>query len=325
MSKTTAAIAAGVVIVVGAGVFAGVASTLPTPCGKALEPGKASVLVTPELTTDGGVSATFPTPLKTTGRELSIVREGAGEPAQVKGYVDFDVSIFLGSDGSFVTGSPYDPASPVRREIEPGSDDFFSDVLQCALGGSQLAITTTIEDVFGPIDESENLNNSSTVVMVVDVHQTFPNRATGNPRLPQSGMPTVVQTADGVHGISFPNAPIPSDLRVSVLKQGDGPAIREGDFVTTHFTGAVWETQQIFSTSFERGMPLSLVAQDITTSSSGVGVIPGVAQALIGQSVGSQILVSVPAGIGYPPGAQPPGVQDGHTLVSVFDILGTTN
>lgn len=325
MSKITAVIAAGVVAVAGVGVFVGVASTLPTPCTKSLEPGKASVLVTPEATEEGTVLASFPTPLKTTGRELSIAREGAGEPAQAKGYVDFDVTIFFGVDGSFLTGSPYDPSNPVRRMIEPGSEDFFSDVLECALPGSQLVITTTVEDVFGAVDEDENLKNTSTVVMVVDVHQTFPYAANGSPRLPEAGMPTVVQNADGVHGISFPNSPIPEELRVVVLKQGDGPAITEGDFVTVHFTGAVWETKKVFSTSFERGMPLSLVAQDITTSPTGAGVIPGVATALIGQAVGSQILVSVPAGVGYPPGSAPPGVMDGHTIVYVFDILGTNN
>jgi hypothetical protein len=325
MSKITAVVAAAVVVVAGVGVFAGVASTLPTPCDKSLQPGKASVLVTPETTSEGAVVASFPTPLKTTGRELSITQVGEGEAASDQGFIDFDVSVFFGADGSYVTGSEYDPANPVRRMVEPGSDDFFSNVLHCALPGSQLVITTTVEDVFGTIDEDEFLQNSSTIVLVVDVLQTYPGKATGSPRLPQSGLPTVVQTDSGVHGISFPNAPVPEDLRISVLKQGDGPAIQEGDFVTAHFTGAVWETRQIFSTSFERGMPLSLIAQDITTSATGAGVIPGVASALIGQAVGSQILVSVPPSLGYPEGGAPPGVADGQTIIYIFDILGTRN
>jgi peptidylprolyl isomerase len=137
-------------------------------------------------------------------------------------------------------------------------------------------------------------------------------------------MPTVVQTDDGVHGISFPNAPLPTELRVSVLKQGDGVAIQEGDFVTTHFTAAVWNTREIFNTSFERGIPLTLVARDSFTTGEGLGVIPGVAQALIGQTVGSQVLVAIPPSLGYPAGAAPAGVPEGATLVYVFDILGTS-
>lgn len=325
MSKFTVAIAAAVVTVVGAGVFAGVASTFPTPCDVGLEPGKASALVTPSLSGEGVVQASFPTPLKTTGRELTITQEGTGEPVRAQGFVDFDLSLFLGADGEYLTGSAYEPGNPVRRIVEPGSDDFFSDVLECARAGSQFVFTTTVDDVFGTIDESPQLQNASTVVIVVDVHQTYPHKATGTARLPQSGLPTVVQTSEGVHGVSFPTAPIPTELRISVLKQGDGPAIAEGDFVTAHFTGLVWNTRQVFSTSFERGIPLSLVARDITTSPTGEGVIPGVAQALIGQAVGSQILVSVPPSLGYPAGTAPAGVADGHTVVYIFDILGTRN
>ncbi|MFT6973529.1 MAG: FKBP-type peptidyl-prolyl cis-trans isomerase, partial [Pontimonas sp.] len=47
--------------------------------------------------------------------------------------------------------------------------------------------------------------------------------------------------------------------------------------------------------------------------------------ALIGQTVGSQVLVSVPPTEGYSPGTAPSGVPPGATLVYVFDILGVTN
>jgi hypothetical protein len=325
MSKISLAISTVVVLAAGAVVAGAVVTTLPQPCEAPYAPGKASSLVTPALSSEGPVGASFPTPLKTTGRELSIVNEGSGEPARARGFVDFDLSVFLGSDGSYITGSGYEPANPVRRVIDPAGDDFFSVVLECALPDSQVVVTTTLEDVFGTIDEDDLLQNSSTIVLVIDVAATYPHKATGSQRLPESGLPTVVQTDDGAHGLSFPNAPIPSDLRVSVLKQGDGQAIAEGDFVTVLFTGVVWNTRQIFSTSFERGIPLSLIAIDSSTSPTGEGVIPGVAQALIGQSVGSQILVSVPPALGYPAGAAPVGISDNSTLVYVFDILGTSN
>lgn len=325
MSKFTAAVAVAVVAVVGAGVFAGVSSTFPERCELPYSPGKASALVTTEAAAQNGVSASFPTPLRTTGVEMSIVTEGEGEPARAGGFVDFDVSMFLGADGSFVIGSDYDPRNPVRRPVEPGSEVFFSDVLLCALPGSQLVITAVAEDIFGPITEDELLQNDSTVVLVVDVRDTFLQKADGDARLPQSGMPTVVQTSDGVHGLSFPNAPAPTELRVSVLKQGRGAAVAEGDFVTAHLTGAVWETRQVFTASFEGLVPLLLIASNAFESSTGEGVIPGLAEALIGQTVGSQILVAIPPELGYPAGQQPVGVAEGQTLIYVLDILGTHN
>jgi peptidylprolyl isomerase len=250
------------------------------------------------------------------------VTAGSGEPARATGFVDFDLNIFLGATGEYLTGSDYQAGNPVRRVIDSSSEDVLSAILECQQPGAQVVVTTTVEDVFGPVEGDATITNESTIVLVVDVHQTYPRKANGSPRLPQSGMPTVVQTDEGVHGLSFPNAPIPTELRVSVLKQGDGVAIQEGDFVTTHFTGAVWETREIFSTSFEQGVPLSLVALDSFTAGEGVGVIPGLAQALIGQTVGSQVLVSIPPSLGYPAGQAPAGVPDGSTLVYVFDILG---
>jgi len=319
------AIGASVVLIVGLGVAGGIALANPADCEPFYEPGRASSLVTVSEGQDALPDVRFPTPLKTTGREVSVVTEGSGTPSVVGGSVDFDATAYLGSTGQFLDATSYEPRNPTRRVVDPDSAGFFSNVLDCVRPGSTLVVTTTVEDLFGTITEDQLVQNDSTVVVVIDVRDTYPAKAEGSSRLPQSGMPTVVLAADGTHGVSFPNAPAPTDLRVSVLKKGDGNAIQEGDFVTTHFTGLTWNTQQIFITSFGGGAPLSLIARDSTLSADGQGVIPGIAQALIGQSVGSQILVSIPPELGYPAGLAPAGVPDGATLVYVFDILGAKN
>lgn len=324
-SLAPTAVGASVVLVVGVIAIGSVALANPSDCELTYQPGKASSLVTTQPSEEGGVTASFPTPLRTTGREMSVIIPGEGAPAEVGGALDFDVSAFLGSTGEFITATSYQPRNPSRRVIDPESDDFIASTLECAKPGSTLVATTTIEDLFGPIPEDDLVKNDSTVVVVIDVHNTYPSKAQGSSRLPQSGMPTVVLSPEGVHGVSFPNSPAPTELRVSVLKQGAGQAIRDGDFVTAHVTGLTWNIQKVFISSFDNGSPLSLVATDITQTSDGQGVIPGLAQALIGQTVGSQVLVSVPPLLGYPAGQAPPGVPDNATLVYVFDILGTQN
>lgn len=324
-SLAPTALGAAVVLVVGVVAVGSVALANPGDCELDYQPGKASSLVTTQPSAEGGVTASFPTPLRTTGRELSVIVPGEGAPAKVGGSLDFDLSAFLGSTGEFIFATSYQPRNPSRRVLDRESDDFISSTLACARPGSTLVATTTIEDLFGPIPGDDLVTNDSTVVVVIDVRNTYASKATGSARLPQSGMPTVVTSPDGVHGVSFPNAPAPTDLRVSVLKQGFGQAIEEGDFVTTHFTGLTWNTQQVFVTSFTGGAPLSLVAIDSSATADGVGVIPGIAQALIGQTIGSQVLVSVPPHLGYPAGQAPSGVPDNATLVYVFDILGTQN
>ena len=44
--------------------------------------------------------------------------------------------------------------------------------------------------------------------------------------------------------------------------------------------------------------------------------------ALVGQKVGSQVLVVVPPSFGFPDGSAPDGVDTADTLVYIIDILG---
>ena len=287
--------------------------------------GSTSNLVTMERGDAGEPVVSFPTPLITPERQLTVLEEGEGEPARAGGYVDFDVSVFVGSDEMYLTGSNYDPANPVRRAVDPETPDFFAQVMECQKPGAQIVVTTELADIFGPIDEDDYLRNTSTVVAVIDIRDTFPGLANGSTRLPESGMPTITQAPTGHHGFSFPNAPIPEGLRVSVLKMGEGEPIMRGDFVTSHFTGVVWNTREVFISSFDQGVPLGLIADDQTTSATGEGVVPGLAEALIGKTVGSQVLVSVPPELGYLPQNLPPGVRENSTLVFVFEILGVSN
>ena len=316
-------------VVVAGGVAIGVSTVSSleanSACDYPVVPGGASALVSASVNAEAVPEVAFPTPLITTGHEMSIVSVGEGDAAQQGDAIDFDVSVFVGSDGQFLTGSSYDPANPVRRVIDNTGDDFFASVLECQRPGAQVVMTSPIIDVFGPIEGDDYTSNDSTIVLVIDVHQTYPSRAEGSPRLPQSGMPTVVQAPSGEHGLSFPNAPIPEQLRVSVLKQGSGPLVADGDVMVANFTAAVWNTRTLLGTSFDSGIPLSLLVSDSSQSAGGEGVVAGLAQALIGQSVGSQILVSVPPELGYAPGTAPAGVSDGSTLVYVVDILGLGN
>lgn len=287
--------------------------------------GNASSLVNIAVGADGLPTVSFPTPLVTSDRQVTISRAGEGHPARPGGYIDFEVSIFVGSDEMYLTGSSYNPSNPVRRALTPEEPDFFAEILECQTPGSQIVATTTLADIFGPIDEDDYLQNSSTVVAVIDVYETYPSLADGAARLPQSGLPTITQAPSGEHGFSFPNAPIPQELRVSVLKLGSGAAIKEGDFVTAHVTGVVWNTRNVFLSSFDQGIPLALLVTDQTQSADGAGVIPGLVEALVGKTEGSQVLVSVPPELGYPLGNLPPGVRENSTLVFVFDILGVNN
>ena len=313
---------------IGLGVVAGgfaVASAGDPGCEPLALSGKASSLVDVEdAETEGSAPvAVFPTPLVTKGQEVSRTIAGEGQAALTGSAVDFHVAAYLGSDGQFLTASSFVDQEAVRRVVDPESEDFFARSLQCAKAGDRLVVTDTVENVFGPIPEDELVQNDSTVVVVVDIVQTYLDRADGRQQPAESGSPTIVTHPEGFHGVTLPMGAPPEDLQVHTVKKGVGAPLDSGDTAVVHFTGVVWETRQMFSSSFDQQTPLDIVLVDGSTEGAVEGVISGIYEGLLGQTVGSQVAIVVPPSAGYAEGAGPAGVPDGATLVYVFDILGT--
>lgn len=313
---------------IGVGVVAGgvaVVTAVDPVCKPLAVAGKASVLVDVEQAETPGdpPRAVFPTPLVTKGKELSRTIEGDGPLALTGAAVDFQVAAYLGSDGQFLTASSYVDQESVRRVIDPESEDFFARSLQCAQGGDRLVVTDTVESVFGPIPEDEFVQNDSTVVVIVDVVEAHLGKANGQQQPFQSGAPMIVTHPEGFHGVTLPMGAPPQELQVYTVKKGAGEPLGSGDSAVVHFTGVVWETRQVFSSSFDQQVPLDIVLVDGSTEGAPEGVIRGIYEGLVGHTVGSQVAIVVPPSAGYPEGAGPAGVPEGATLVYVFDILGT--
>ena len=326
MSQKTV-LALAITGIVGIGVVAsGVALAQPrTPvCEPLAESGKASTLVevTDSELPDAPPVATFPTPLVTKGKELSLLRSGEGVAAAPGAAVDFQVAAYLGSTGQFLTASSFVPEESVRRVADPDSDDFFSRALTCATEGDRLVVTDTIENVFGPIPEDELVQNDSTVVVVIDVIGSYLNAANGRNQPFQSGAPNVVDHPEGFHGVTIPMGTPPEQLQVFTMKAGEGEPLQEGQTAVVNFTGVVWETKQVFSSSFDQGIPLDVALIDGSAEDASTGVIGGIFDGLVGQTIGSRVALVIPPSAGYPEGGGPPGVPEGATLVYVFDILG---
>jgi peptidylprolyl isomerase len=282
----------------------------------------ASLVEATDIIGQAGPEIFFPTPLKTTGTERLTTREGSGLEAADGSAVDFHVTIMFGPTGEFIDSSWPDAETPARRVVDSESTDFFSRELRCSKPGERIVFTSPVVEVFGPIEENEIVTNDSTVVLVVDVQRTFLATPDGSSALAARGLPQVVDHPDGFHGVSFPMSPPPAKLSVQTVISGSGEPIADGDRVVAHYTGVVWETQSVFSSSFDQNFPVTLVASDASAEGATTGVIRGVYDSLIGQTVGSRVLAVIPPEVGYPAGQAPQGVPDGATLVYVFDILG---
>ena len=134
-------------------------------------------------------------------------------------------------------------------------------------------------------------------------------------------MTDAIPTASGAFGdkptLTFPAEPAPEDLVVQVLERGNGDLVEAGQDIEVNYLGQVWDGS-VFDSSYDRGESISFPI--------GVGmVIAGWDDGLVGQQVGSRVLLSIPSHLGYGDrGVPAAGIRGGDTLVFVVDILGVS-
>ncbi len=106
----------------------------------------------------------------------------------------------------------------------------------------------------------------------------------------------------------------PSGLIFEELEVGNGTLAEKGKTVTVHYTGALWRDGSVFDSSWTRGTPFE--------TAIGAGqVIKGWDTGIVGQKVGSRVLLIVPPDQGYGAAGSPPKISGTDTLIFVVDIL----
>ncbi|WP_084678078.1 FKBP-type peptidyl-prolyl cis-trans isomerase [Actinopolymorpha alba] len=99
-----------------------------------------------------------------------------------------------------------------------------------------------------------------------------------------------------------------------VLKQGSGAKISEGQEVVVDYVGINGRDSKEFDSSWQRGEPATFGLQQGK-------LINGFLTGLVGKTVGSRILVTIPPKDGYGDQGQPQaGIQGTDTLVFVIDV-----
>lgn len=224
--------------------------------------------------------------------------------------VVFSVAISNGATGSAIlsSGTQVMPLSQWKTDY-PG----FATMMMCATEGSRIVGAIPATDLSEAAASNLGLDEGTSAVVVLDLQKVYLGAANGVPQYnDRRGMPSVVLAPNGAPGLIIPTSAPPTDLAVEVLKKGDGPVITADDSVRIHYTGVTWADREVFDSTWEKGASTAVTPD---------GVVPGFAQALEGQTVGSQILAVIPPDLGY--GDQASGsIPAGSTLVFVIDILG---
>ncbi len=267
----------------------------------------------------------FEPPLTSVMSERFVTFEGDGEIVEDGDSILIHYSLYGASSGNLIEDSGYEEGSPVELIVSTGESVLvgFSLTAACSKVGSRVVGLVPPREAFGPEGLPDfGLSAGESVLFVLDVLEIIDppekplDSLEGEPVQPPDGFPGISFDPEGRPTISVPNSDPPKDFALAVLIEGSGEIVLDDDVVVVHYHGVNWSSGATFDSSWLRGEPASF-----STS----GVIPGFRDALVGQSVGSRVMVIIPPELGYGPSG---GTADGSigaedTIIFVVDILGT--
>ena len=252
------------------------------------------------LTGDAGQEPVFDfeQPFTVSAPVARVVTPGTGDTVAEGDLVTVNIAAVSGEDGSTLGGTY--GAEP--QQYLATSDNLPPALLEQLVGqqaGARVLFANPADDV--------------TSLLAVEVVSTeaVPTRAEGTAVTPlPEGLPTVTLDADGAPSLTTVDGEPPAELVVQPLIQGAGAPVEAGQTLTVQYSGWLWDGTS-FDSSWDRGSATTFPLSN---------VIQGWQQGLVGQTVGSQVLLIIPPDLGY--GDQESGsIPAGSTLIFVVDIL----
>jgi FKBP-type peptidyl-prolyl cis-trans isomerase len=187
--------------------------------------------------------------------------------------------------------------------------------------GSRILAVVPPADGYGTSGDSQlGITGTTTLVFVIDVIKSYPDTASASGTQVSNGggtLPTVTSHANAAPTVTIPSSKAPTSLVTTTLIKGSGPKLAKGDFVIAQYTGYIWRTKKVFSSSWSSGSPFGFII-----GASPAQVIPGWDTGLANATVGSRVMLVIPPKDGYgTSGYSASGITGTDTLVFVVDII----
>ncbi|HEY0249804.1 MAG TPA: FKBP-type peptidyl-prolyl cis-trans isomerase [Gryllotalpicola sp.] len=278
------------------------------------------------ITVSGSLGAepkvTLPKTVTAKSAQRTITTTGTGTKVQSGATAFAEFAVYNGTTGKELDaegfGGPAFSFTAGTGQALPLFDHMFD----CVPVGSRVVLTEPASTAFGAGADPTQLGLAATdtAVFIGDLVYVAPDlpassKADGAAQPAKAGFPAVKLDASGTPAVTIGKATKPTTTQIEVLKKGTGAVVKSGDFVSTQYQGVEFASGKTFDQSWGRG-----VATFQTN-----GVVAGFTKALVGQTVGSQVVAVIPPAEGY--GANPPQGQSiitsSSTLVFVVDILQT--
>lgn len=256
----------------------------------------------------------FEAPFAIDETRTKVLKEGKGSKLSESSTA---VVHYKGVNGR--TGKPFDesysrgePVSFPLDQVVPG----FKKGLTDQKVGSRVLIAMPGADGYDSSggNPQAGIEVGDTLVFVVDITDGTRDRASGKAKDAPKGLPKVSGPGDAEPKVEIPEGAPPKKLESATLISGDGKKVAEGDTVTANFVMYTWEGGEMVETTYPPKQP--------ATGPLG-NLIAGWQEGLVGQKVGSRVLLVIPPDKAYPQGNNVPSIEPQQTLVYVVDILWT--
>ena len=193
--------------------------------------------------------------------------------------------------------------------------------------GSRVLAVIPPKQGYGSSGNSQlGVTGTDTLVFVIDLLQKYPSgtvSASGAQVSSGGGsLPTVTAVQGSAPKVTIPKGvTAPTTLVAKTLIKGSGPVVTKGQVVVAQYTGVNWRTGQVFDSSWQRSLPYSF-----RIGATPSEVIPGWDKGLVGQTVGSRVLLVIPPSDAYgSAGQSQAGIKGTDTLVFVVDIISAVS
>jgi FKBP-type peptidyl-prolyl cis-trans isomerase len=183
--------------------------------------------------------------------------------------------------------------------------------------GSRVLVAIAPSDGFGQAREDLELEADDTLVFLFDIVSKVPTEVTGTPKDLPANLPTITLDADK-HPAGFAKTgktkATQTESSAHVVIQGDGPAVEAGQTLTAQYVGQVYPDGGVFDESWTTGPRQFPVGTG--------GLIKCWDEHLVGQKVGTRVVLVCPADTAYGDSPQEGGViKPGDTLMFAIDLL----
>lgn len=247
----------------------------------------------------------FSTPLEAKDLQRTVVKEGSGDALESGTDVNALVSVFVGKDAKSLGAQ--------QVTLTTGDDQMikaFAAGIDCQTIGSRVVVASPASEMYGEQGNPQlGVSGDDTLVIVTDL---IGEKKPLEPQEWKQDRADVTFGKDGKPTVKLPDTAPPKQLVLQVLEEGDGATVGKGDQVTLDYQGTSWNTGKVFDQSYGRE-PATFGTDQ---------VVEGFGAALVGQKVGTKLVVSIPPENAYGPKGSGHELA-GQTLVFVIDIQKT--